>query len=73
MIVLPPFSEIEAALFADDSFQVDPSWLKRLSEERAKNYLVVTKGIDASRVFISGESTEGNSGNRSAVKFELTD
>jgi len=80
VVELPPFPEIEAHLFAEPEFQVDPSWLERLAQKRTtkvKDYLVATKGIDASRVFISGssgdESEEADAKPISAVKFELTD
>ncbi len=80
VVELPPFEEIETYLIAQDEFQVDASWLEELAKERATNvkeYLVATKGIDASRVFISSkasdEVTEEQSRPVSAVKFELTD
>lgn len=80
VIELPSFEEIEAYLLAEVEFQVDASWLDQLSQERStnvKDYLVNSKGIDASRVFISGKAidgeTEENSKPLSAVKFDLTD
>ncbi len=80
VVELPPFAEIEAYLFAQPEFQADASWLEQLSQKRSANvkaYLVATKGIDASRVFISGKASEEESEEKSkpvsAVKFELTD
>jgi hypothetical protein len=59
---------------------VDVSWLEQLAKirtTRVKDYLVATKRIDASRVFISGkvsnEETEEKSKSVSSVEFELTD
>ena len=80
VVELPPFDEIETRLLVEEAFQVDASWLEQLAKvrtTRVKDYLVATKGIDASRVFISGkvsnEETEEKSKPVSAVKFELTD
>ncbi len=75
-VVLPAFEQIEKELLELPRFQPDPSWLDRLAQARAslvKDYLVTTKGIDASRVFISGASDSENAGSKSAVTFELTD
>jgi len=72
--------ETDGTLNIEEAFQVDASWLEQLAKvrtTRVKDYLVATKGIDASRVFISGkvsnEETEEKSKPVSAVKFELTD
>lgn len=73
---LPSFGEIEDKLFAESDLSVDLSWLDRLADEREKNvkdYLIQTKGIDPSRVFISGENQMDPSVSNSSVQFTLTD
>ncbi len=76
VVELPSMEEIEKRLFAEESFQVDASWLERLANERAKNikdYLTQTKGIDSSRVFISGDMEMNANAKTSLLKFNLTD
>lgn len=73
---LPSFDEIEDKLFSESDLSVDLSWLNRLADEREKNvkdYLIQTKGIDPSRVFISGENQMDPSVSSSSVQFTLTD
>ena len=73
---LPSLDEIEATLFSEKDLPVDLSWLNQLADEREKNvkdYLIREKGIDPSRVFISGENQLDTSVEKSAVQFELTD
>lgn len=73
---LPSFDEIEKTLFSEKELPVDLSWLNQLADEREKNvkdYLIREKGIDPSRVFISGENQLDASVEKSVVQFELTD
>lgn len=72
----PAFAEIEKKLFSESDIEVDLSWLNRLADEREKNvkdYLIQAKGIDLSRVFISGDNQIDASVSASSVQFELTD
>ena len=76
VIELPSIEEIEAELFAREEFQLAASWLERLAQERSnrvKDYLATTHGIEASRIFLSGEPVVDASSKNSLVRFDLTD
>ena len=76
VIELPSIEEIEANLLAREEFQLAASWLERLAQERAnrvKDYLTTTHGIEASRIFLSGETAIDASTKTSLAQFDLTD
>ena len=76
VIELPSIEEIEVTLFAREEFQLADSWLEQLGQERAnrvKDYLTTTHGIEASRIFLSGETVIDISSKGSLAQFDLTD